>query len=61
MNQIIEQYQKDLEAVQAQITQLEAALQAAHDVAQQLIGGIKAMQYWREQCTTKSEQSSESV
>jgi hypothetical protein len=61
MDQIIEQYQKDLEAVQAQIAQLEAALQAAHDVAMQLLGGIKAMQHWKEQCTTKKEQSSESA
>lgn len=61
MDQIIENYQKQLEQVQNQIMQLEAAMQQAHDVAQQLIGGIKAMQHWKEQCTTKKEQSSESA
>lgn len=44
MEQLIESYQKQLEQVQAQMVQLEAALQSAHDVAQQLIGGIKALQ-----------------
>lgn len=59
MDQIIENYQKQLEQVQNQIMQLEAAMQQAHDVAQQLIGGIKAMQHWKEQCTTKNQPSSE--
>lgn len=59
IEQIEQDLQNQLTTVQGQIAQLEAALQQANDIAQQLIGGIKVTQRIKA-CTTTTMQKGES-